>query len=123
MKTILVLDDDSIFRRIISQYLKQAGYAVIEESSGKQVINQVLKHSPCACFVDIIMDDKEGLETIEELNQLTEKPIIVAVSSDQQYLEWAKDFGADFLLLKPIAVQKVDQILAVISNKLLDSVS
>jgi AmiR/NasT family two-component response regulator len=69
------------------------------------------------------MDDKEGLETIEELNQLTEKPIIVAVSSDQQYLEWAKDFGADFLLLKPIAVQKVDQILAVISNKLLDSVS
>ncbi len=111
MSTILVADDDAIFREVMNQYLTRKGFNVIEDVSGVKVLEHVLKYKPLACFIDIIMDNKEGLETIADLRELKDKPTLIAVSSDSKYLEWAKDLGADFLLEKPITTQKIDDIL------------
>lgn len=111
MNSIIVADDDPIFRKLMNTYLSRRGYEVIEDVSGRLVSKHVSQYSPCACFIDIIMDDKEGLETISELEKKPSRPRIVAVSSDSQYLEWAKDMGADFVLLKPVKTEKIDEIL------------
>ena len=116
MDTVLIADDDPIFRNLMKHYLSRKGYAVVEDSSGKKVREHVLECKPLACFIDIVMADKEGLETIAEIRDLPIKPVLIAVSSDSQYLEWATDLGADFVLSKPITTQKIDDILALIDR-------
>jgi two-component system response regulator ResD len=114
MKTVIVADDDPIFRNLMSHYLSRKDFNVVEDVSGKNVRKHILEYKPIACFIDIVMAEKEGLETIAELRDLPVKPILIAVSSDSQYLEWATDLGANFVLLKPITTQKIDEILALI---------
>jgi hypothetical protein len=43
----------------------------------------------------MVMDEKEGMETIMEIAELPERPKIVAISSNPLYLEIVVDLGAD----------------------------
>lgn len=111
MKTILVVDDDVIFRTIAKRCLNQLGFKVLELESGKEVIRQVRSCAIEAIILDIIMDEQEGIETIRQLMDLSERPKIVAVSSNVFYLEMAMGFGVDSVLTKPIACKHLEEVL------------
>lgn len=111
MKAILVADDDPLFRAIMKRHLDQMGFEVIENASGKGVIAQIRRHHPVACLIDLVMDEKEGIETIGEIAELTSRPKVVAVSSNATYLDLATDLGADASLLKPIAPDRLRSTL------------
>jgi YesN/AraC family two-component response regulator len=71
-------------------------------------------------ITDIVMPDKEGLETIRELRSLHPKARIIAISGGgagraNQYLEMAKRLGATRTLAKPFSG---DEILALIDEVL-----
>lgn len=112
MNTILVADDDALFRAIMKRHLTQMGLAVVEASSGKNVLELIRQHQPVACLIDLIMDEQEGLETITEIADLTPRPRVIAVSSNGAYLPWAEDLGADAILHKPIAPDTLKATLA-----------
>lgn len=105
MTFILVADDDAMFRTIMKRHLNQLGFEVIEEESGKRVAKQILTYQPVACLIDIFMDEKEGIETINEITQAANKPKIIAVSSSEIYLKIALGLGADAILKKPITLE------------------
>ena len=111
MKKILVVDDDALFREIMKRHLTRMGFVVLENDSGRGVVNQILNESPEACIIDIIMDKKEGLETIKEIKLLSNRPKIIAVSSNATYLEWAEALGADDIICKPVAPQTLQDTL------------
>ncbi len=102
MTYILVADDDAIFRAIMKRYLNQLGFEVIEEESGTRVAKQILNYQPVACLIDIFMDEKEGIETIREIAKMAIKPKIIAVSSNEVYLDAVLGLGADATLKKPV---------------------
>ena len=112
MKTIIVADDDSMFRAIITRQLSQPGFSVVEKVSGKAVVREIEEIHPVACLIDMVMDEKEGIETIMEIAKLPERPKIVAVSSNQLYLEMAVDLGADPSLKKTVSQQHLQAILS-----------
>jgi CheY-like chemotaxis protein len=105
MNAILVVDDDQMFRTVMKHHLQGMGFSVLENDSGVGVIEQIARHQPAACLIDILMDKKEGLETIEEISGLPDRPKVIAVSSDALYLNIAKEFGIDAALQKPIALE------------------
>lgn len=102
METILLVDDDALFRQIMKRHLGKMGYDVIENDSGVGVKEQVVEKNPDYCIIDIIMDDKEGLETIIELSTLPSRPKLIAVSSSNLYLELAQGLGVEAVLVKPV---------------------
>ena len=110
-RKILVAEDDAIVRSILKQYLSLNGFVVIEEPSGLKVRERVLEHKPEACLIDIIMDVKEGIETIEEILSLPDRPKIIAISSDSFYLSLALELGADAILQKPIEASSLQETL------------
>jgi CheY-like chemotaxis protein len=110
MAKILVLDDEPSILLMIKKMLEKAGYEVSVALNGKEGMKLFEKDQHDLVITDIIMPEKEGLETIFELRRLYPKLKIIAISgggriSPDGYLPGAKLLGADMVFPKPI-VQK-----------------
>jgi two-component system chemotaxis response regulator CheY len=70
IKTILIIDDEQAIRKMLKKLLDKNSYQIWEANDGKQGIESYKKHDPDLIITDIIMPEKEGLETIRELKKL-----------------------------------------------------
>ena len=121
MNTILVADDESEIRSYLGSALSSQGYQVEFADSGEDVLERVRLHDPDSAEValvllDILMPDKDGLQTLEELHRIRpEVPVIMlsGASSPGNIVTAMKSGAIDFLA-KPVsyrdlanAVQKI----------------
>jgi len=112
MKTILVIDDDRVSRLLLRRYLESAGYAVLEACDGHAGLELFAAGGVDLVVVDIFMPRKDGLETIRELAATPACCPIVAISDGGRmgrpdFLEFARGFGADAALPKPLSRDEV----------------
>ena len=113
---ILLIDDDDQIRKMLSQLLEGAGYEVIGAADGKQGI-RLFREAPCDVIItDIIMPEKEGIETIGELRRGFPDVKILAISGGgrlpaDEYLRMAKSFGAHRTLAKPFEQKELLEAL------------
>jgi DNA-binding response OmpR family regulator len=122
MSKILVLDDEPSILLMIKKMLEKAGYEVIIASNGKEGMRLFDSEKPDMVITDIIMPEKEGLETIFELRRMHPDLKIIAISgggriSPDGYLPGAKLLGANMVFQKPL-VQK--EFLAAVASLLDD---
>ena len=112
MARILVIEDVDEVRWVIRRTLESEGYEVVEASDGVEG-TRLFREKPADLIVtDIIMPDKEGIETIRELRSDFPDVKIVAISGGGKigpfdYLELAKKFGASRTLAKPFGVEEL----------------
>lgn len=111
MNTVLVVDDDEIFVAVLANQLRGQGFAVVENTTGRNVLEQIETHAPVACFIDVVMEAKDGLETMTEIVVSAGRPKLIAVSSNAMYLEWAEGLGVDASLAKPIMPKRLIDVL------------
>ncbi|NTU97696.1 MAG: response regulator [Chlorobiaceae bacterium] len=106
---ILVIDDDAAVRKFIGLTLKQAGYDVLEGENGREGMKTLQEHRDISLMItDIIMPEKEGIETIMEVKKLYPSLKIIAISGGgkagpQSYLVLADAFGVNATLAKPFS--------------------
>jgi len=98
MAKILVIDDEKIVRMAITHKLKKEGHEVIEAEDGEEGIEKYREDPADLIITDIIMPNKEGFETIKDLNNEFPDAKIVAMSgggknSSENYLDIAKKFN------------------------------
>ena len=117
---ILVIDDDPRVRGVIAEALTATGHEVIEANDGREGLDMFRLHLPTLVVTDILMPEKDGLETIRELRGGGSNVAIVAVSdsgpmSSAQLLTLARLMGADAGIAKPFGatelVAVVDRLL------------
>jgi DNA-binding response OmpR family regulator len=106
MGKILVIDDDPGFRRMVSLTLTRASHEVIEAEDGNKGVRLFKTDQPDLVISDIVMPEKEGIETILEIRVLSPDVPIIAMSGGGaniglQYLGVAGKLGANEVLLKP----------------------
>ena len=107
MARILVVDDEAQIRILLRQVLIKDGYEVDEASNGNIALKKFRENPFDLVIMDLIMPDKEGLETILDLKKEFENVKIIAISGGgrigpEDYLKYAKGFGALHTLTKPI---------------------
>jgi DNA-binding response OmpR family regulator len=107
MAKILVLDDELSILLMIKKMLEKAGHEVSLALNGKEGMELFEKDRPDMLITDIIMPEKEGLETIFELRRKYPELKIIAISgggriSPDGYLPGAKLLGADMTFQKPL---------------------
>ncbi len=106
MKTILVIDDDALVRGMMVGVLRKKGFNVMEAGDGNEGLQVVLHNHIDLVVTDMLMPDKEGVETIIEIRQINSKIKIIAMSGggkkqDLTFLQLAKQVGANEILKKP----------------------
>lgn len=104
---ILLIDDDEQFRRLVTVMLTTAGYDVDEASNGIGGLASYRQQRPDVILMDILMPEKEGLETIQELMLADPQVRIIAMSVSGEersgYLDIALHLGALRILHKPFS--------------------
>ncbi|MGO9571805.1 MAG: response regulator [Desulfomonilaceae bacterium] len=109
MAQILIIEDDADIRSLYTQILEQAGHHVIEASDGNIGIKLYRENLPDLIITDIIMREKEGLQTIMELRRDFPQAKIIAVSGGGEAmaastcLYLAARLGAQRTLSKPVS--------------------
>jgi DNA-binding NtrC family response regulator len=107
---ILIIDDEDQPRRMLQQVLMRAGYEVVEARDGNEGL-QCFREAPTDVIItDILMPEKEGLETIIDLRRAFPTVKIIAISGggrtgNLNFLDIAKRLGAQRTLQKPFDLQ------------------
>jgi CheY-like chemotaxis protein len=121
MATILVIDDDAMFRNMVVAILDSAGHSVTEIDNAGDGLKLIRTSPPDLVITDIIMPGKDGIETVIELRRDFPKLPVIAMSGNSAlsplYLKMAKQLGAVQILGKPFTIEvlskAVDEALKV----------
>src|SRR5262245_51768906 len=112
MAVVLVIEDDDHLRGLLREVLQRAGHTVEDAPNGAAGLKRFIARPADVVVTDIIMPEKEGLETIIELKRDHPSVKIIAISGggarlDAQYLPSAKALGADCTIEKPFEPREV----------------
>src|SRR5437867_2025259 len=118
MARLLVIDDDPGMRDMLRATLVSAGHEVVVAANGKDAVGLVRAKPIDLVITDMLMPEKEGLETIQELRSQWPQFKIIAISgapTEWNVLRMAEMVGALATLPKPFEPHEI--LVAV--NKLL----
>ncbi len=122
MALLLVIDDDAGMRKLMVRTLSTGKHKVLEAENGREGLKLMDEHKPDLVITDILMPQKEGIETIREVQERAPKTRIIAVSGggmshNMMVLDVARAFGADAVLAKPFRpAQLVDMVEKVLGE-------
>ncbi|MHC4397578.1 MAG: response regulator [Planctomycetota bacterium] len=114
MSKIMVVDDDAGVLKTVSAILKKGGYDSIVANSGRECLKILEKEKPELIFMDVMMPDMDGWETVEKIKRdESNKGIIVAIltvkSEPEAKLKSIGEVKADWHLTKPITKDGIIQ--------------
>ena len=114
---ILVVDDNAVNRKVLRSLLKETDIQVTDAPGGMECLGLVQQTRFDLIFLDHMMPEMDGIETLHRIRQLSDfpcqdTPIVVltanAVSgAKEKYLAE----GFDDFLSKPIIPEKLEQLL------------
>jgi len=108
---VLIVDDDSAFRKLLSQVLKRAGHYSVEMSSnGTEALIKLGTYLPDLLILDLFMPQMNGLEVcraivqVKKLDQM--KVIIITGLPDSPEIAEIKKIGFMNIFSKPLEINQ-----------------
>jgi DNA-binding response OmpR family regulator len=104
---ILLIDDDLVVRTAMVQFLADLGYQVVVADDGERGLRLFRSEKPDLVITDIIMPEKEGIQTIVEMRREQPSTKIIAISGggrigNADFLKVARSMGANDVIAKPV---------------------
>jgi DNA-binding response OmpR family regulator len=106
--SVLVVDDDSDVRALVTTLLGRAGYLVAEAENGRAALKALYEQRPDLVVLDVNMPDLDGWGTLERIRELSDVPVIM-LSARSEELEKVRALraGADDYVTKPFGRQEL----------------
>lgn len=118
-QTILVIDDETQIRKLLSITLESNGYKVAQATTGKEGVVMAANHPPDLILLDIGLPDQNGQFILKKLRDWYNRPIIMlSVQSDEENIVNALNAGANDYLVKPF---RTGELIARIKTALRNS--
>src|SRR5690349_12107713 len=102
---ILLVEDDSNARLVLSFSLRSQGYSVEEASEGNSALRKAEQNRPALVLTDIQMPGMNGIELVHSIRshkELRDVPILVMTAFDPSLCAKALAKGANDTIQKPI---------------------
>jgi len=121
MRRVVVIDDDYIVRVSLAAMLRAMGLEVETAKNGDEGIAALRDKQIDGVITDIIMPDRDGIETIAEIRKMYPRIKIVAISGggrigNVDYFTCAEQMGADAVLKKPFGKKELWAIINKVSG-------
>lgn len=114
-KTVLVVDDSTSMRQMVSFTLKDAGFEVLEGSNGQEGLSRVHGQSVNLVITDLNMPVMDGMTMIRQLRAKPEfkfTPILMLTTESQQAKKLeGKAAGATGWIVKPFNPEQLLQVV------------
>ena len=119
--TILIIEDEEVFRVVFGGVLKDKGYIIHEATDGKMGIEKVKSLVPDLILLDLVLPVLDGFEVLEQIRadlSINKIPIVVlSVLGEKDKMKKAFELGADDYLIKgeksPKSIlEKIEAILS-----------
>ncbi len=119
MAKILLVDDDDSIRKMLRIVLTRMGHEVVDLANGSLAWAAFQARPADLVIMDLIMPEKEGLETIRQFKRNGAKTKILAISGGgrmdaSDLLVIAEQLGADKVLAKPFTNEELVAALKVL---------
>ncbi len=117
-KTVLVVDDSAMMRKIVIKNLKECGFdvTIVEASDGKEGVEKFVATHPDVVLSDWNMPNMDGLTMVKEIRKLDpEKKVPIIMVTTEGSADKVKDAvmaGATNYLAKPFTPEKFKEKLA-----------
>ena len=107
-RTILVVDDDPLIRRLIATTLEDvAGFDLQEAEDGIDALERAVATEPAIVFLDIDMPRMDGITACSKLREAPETHgstiVMLTAATDDRAERRATEAGADLFLTKPFS--------------------
>jgi DNA-binding response OmpR family regulator len=106
--TILVVDDEPRYLRLLEANLRTEGYEVLSARDGGSVLEIFSAHPVDLILLDIMLPDMDGFTVCQRIRQFSSVPIIMLTAKgEEQDRVRGLDVGADDYLVKPFSVMEM----------------
>jgi DNA-binding response OmpR family regulator len=117
---VLIVDDDEMVRKMLVGFLSSPQFCVATAVDGNDALAYLGNNTVDLVITDLVMPNREGIETIFEIKKSANRCPIIAISGggrtgNMDYLELAQKIGADKTIEKPF---RKAELIAAISDVL-----
>ncbi len=122
MTRVLVVDDDELVRETFLDALGRAGFDVTGAANGKDAEKALEGTGFDVVVTDILMPEKDGIETILAIRKGHPDIAIIAVSGGGamdaiQLLDFARQLGADRVVAKPVSPATLVELVRAVAPR------
>ena len=106
--TILIVDDEPRYLRLMEANLITEGFQVIKATNGQEAVDQVVEHHPDLVLLDVMMPVLDGFGALERIREFSNVPIIIVTArgSENDRVR-GLDLGADDYIVKPFSATEL----------------
>ena len=109
-KSILIVDDEPRYLRLLEANLRTEGFEVVSANDGEEAIKKFTSNPTNLIMLDVMMPKLDGFSTCQRIRQFSTVPIIMLTAKgEEQDRIKGLDMGADDYLVKPFSI---DELLA-----------
>ena len=114
---VLVVDDESRMRKLVSDFLTRDGYEVIEAGDGEEAVEIFFQNKDIAVILlDVMMPKMNGWQVLKTIREYSQVPVIMLTAKGEEQDELhGFDLGVDEYISKPfspkILVARVGAVL------------
>lgn len=103
-ETILVVDDDPTFVRLVDKALSREGYKVLTAGDGQEALRHLFAHRPDLVLLDVIMPRMDGWQTCRRIREASDTPLFMLTGQQRSEEDTVRAFGwgVDEFLNKPL---------------------
>ncbi|HEC96883.1 MAG TPA: response regulator [Nitrospirae bacterium] len=110
---ILVVDDDSVTRKLLGLYLRSKGYDVAFAENGLDALEKLGTENINIVLTDLNMPYMDGIEFIKNMkseSSYSHIPVLmISTEADEEEKRHAFDAGADGYLVKPVTAEMINE--------------
>lgn len=104
-KTLMIVDDNALFRSSLSMFLQAHGYEVLEAQNSAEGFELFDEHQPPLVITDIHMPEQNGVFFAREImkkSEATKVFVITGLPNSKSFFDIAETFGAKRCFTKPL---------------------
>jgi DNA-binding NtrC family response regulator len=110
MKSILIVDDDPLILKTLSNHFSKSGFEVFKAGDGREGLQRYSETIPDLVILDIRLPDVDGLEALKRIREINKKALVIIITAydDMKTTVEAIKSGAFEYLVKPLNFIELD---------------
>ncbi len=115
MKSVLIVDDSIVSRKMLAKLIESSGYSVASQAiNGKEALELYKKLSPDVVTMDITMPEMNGIDALKMIREYDPqaKVVLITAAGQIEKKEQAMEYGATAFITKPYDNQDILDAIA-----------